>query len=253
MAKNTLLRAILLLSLILILPLLALASPIPPPPLRCADGSIGRCNPVPDPNCINPCDAIDIAPDPGPINPPPGQTTILPPPTSILSEAVFDLLVFRNHYECRHPDGVLFREHWIACGYTVDFLGQKLTECLEMLPPPAPPKTECSGDFTDGQGGALWKPISESTGNPVFLLPASYCGKINSVEIATATGEHIINGKPRYDGKVKPCGPNSGRVHYDVPKRTSELAAFGEIYVHIALDDGAIECRKVKLASERFD
>jgi hypothetical protein len=247
-------RSILLLVSLLFIPFVAFASPMPPPPLVCADGSIGRCNPVSDSNCINPCDVVDIAPNPGPISPPPGNVVVLPPPNSIVSESVFDLIVFRNRYECHHPDGALFREHWIACGYTVDILGQKLDECLAALFPPAPPQGECDGSFIDGQGGALWKPISESTGKPVFLLPSSYCGNVSSTGITDTSGNHIVSPKPRYDGKVKPCGPNSNRAHYDVPMRTSELAAFGEVFVHISLDNGSIECRKVSPnASARQD
>lgn len=243
--KHTFLARTLLIVSLSLCPFIVLASPIPPPPIRCADGAIGRCNPVSDPLCTNPCDVMDIAPNSEPINPVPGQITVLPPPTSILTPEVFDLLVLRNNFECSHPDGVLFREHWIACGYTVDYLGQKLNECLAMLPPPEPPKGTCDGDFYDGQGGALWKPISESTGNPVFLLPSNYCGEITSVEITTTNNKHIINGKPRYDGKIKPCGPNGGRVHYDVPVRTNDLATFGEVYVYVFLDNGQTECRKV--------
>ena len=76
--------------------------------------------------------------------------------------------------------------HWEASWSTlrqqntqINILQNELEFCYEsQLPPPTPelPYT-CSvtEDMIDGPGGAVWKPVSESDGSPVLLMPTSYC------------------------------------------------------------------------------
>lgn len=103
-------------------------------------------------------------------------------------------------------------------------------------------------DFSDGiRTGALWKPFSDSTGNAVFLLPASYWTATANLEIYGSDGTMIV--KP----KRRSCCPNGGRAHYDVPMSAVELAAFNPITVKLTMQNGTTECRVVPNATSRID
>ena len=102
-------------------------------------------------------------------------------------------------------------------------------------------------DFFDGGGGALWKPVSESTGNPVILLPASYWTSTQSIEVFGADGQFIVN------GTFRTCCPNDNRAHFDIPRRASQLAANDPIIVRFNLKNGTKECRVVEDATQRND
>jgi hypothetical protein len=60
---------------------------------------------------------------------------------------------------------------------------------------------------TTGGSGFLWKPVSESNGRLVVLIPAQYTGRIASVFLARRTGTVIEQGS--YVGIF-----NGGRAHY---------------------------------------
>jgi hypothetical protein len=102
-------------------------------------------------------------------------------------------------------------------------------------------------DFSDGGGNALWKPVSDNTGNPVFLLPAEYWDTIQEIEILSASGDLVVEGRPRN------CCPNGNRAHYDVPRRASSLMPYAPITVRLTLSDGTTECREVPVPTQRYD
>jgi hypothetical protein len=102
-------------------------------------------------------------------------------PKSVIASGVESFDQFFS-LDCVHPDGVLFRDHWLAAGYTVDlgnsvaftlqgqnfYLSSALNECLDPTPPPGP-TCDIGDTFRDGRGGDLWKPESDNTGKVVVL------------------------------------------------------------------------------------
>lgn len=173
-------------------------------------------------------------------------------------------------------DGVVEMEveydHWLACGYTIDFfqgiiddlllendvlrldLGtclQDLETCENPPPPPGPVVPEgCTNvsDFVDGSGGALWKPVSDNTRNPVILYPSSLTGRL----VRSSCVVYGVDG-----GRVVRCPyrtvANGGREHYDVPRRASSLVEDSPITVVIERDDGELDCRRVNDPTRRDD
>ncbi|MDZ4197933.1 MAG: hypothetical protein U1E27_01465, partial [Kiritimatiellia bacterium] len=61
-------------------------------------------------------------------------------------------------------------------------------------------------------GGFIWKPVSESDGKLVVLLPAGYKGKVNGCWIARGDGSVVENG--RFVGDTH----NGNRPHYRFSK-----------------------------------
>jgi hypothetical protein len=102
-------------------------------------------------------------------------------------------------------------------------------------------------DFFDGQGGALWKAVSENTGNPVMLLDSEYWYSSKSIQIFGRDGQYILSAKRRN------CCPNGGRGHWDIPMSGGRLEAYAPIQVRLSLTNGATECRTVYHPSRRED
>lgn len=63
-------------------------------------------------------------------------------------------------------------------------------------PAPAPAPKPTAPVSTGGGGGFLWKPVSDSNGNLVVLLPSQYNGKVSSVSVNGERGSFsgIANG-----------------------------------------------------------
>ncbi len=73
---------------------------------------------------------------------------------------------------------------------------------------PTEPFGPSAGFGTEGEGGGfLWKPISESDGNLVILLPSQYTGVATGCHVANAAGDLIETGHYTGDG-------NGNRQHY---------------------------------------
>lgn len=211
-------------------------------------------NPFTPPECVELCGQIpDNPPDPGVPSPAPGFEVIPAPgetefqdlfgqplPRSISPEFHTEIVQSENFY--------LVYSHWIACGASLDFINGLLLECLSPAPTPEPAVCTKQASWS---GGALWKPTSENTGNPVILLPKSGCGNITRVELLRPDGEKIANAKTRIDGKIRECGPNGGRPHYDTTAKASSYPA--NLIVRTVFDSGSTECRTVPNPSQRYD
>ena len=105
-------------------------------------------------------------------------------------------------------------------------------------------------DFVDGPGGALWKPFSDNTGRPVFLLHRSYWSGpkgVTNIEVVDRDGNFIVNGTRRT------CCPNGGRAHFDVPRSATSMNPVAPITVKLSLSDGTVECRNVPTPTQRYD
>lgn len=100
-------------------------------------------------------------------------------------------------------------------------------------------------DFRDGPGGALWKPVSENTRKPVFLLPGSY-KHVRDIDVFGADGQRITG------GSFRTCCPNGGRAHFDVPVSGGRLEDYAPITVRLGVD-GGYECRIVENPEDRVD
>ncbi len=105
-------------------------------------------------------------------------------------------------------------------------------------------------DFSDGGGGALWKPVSDNTRQPVFLLPAEYWDSadkgVNDIDVLDANGNVIANGSRRT------CCPNGNRAHFDVRTSCQSLGP-APITIRMSLNGGTTECRTVPNPCSRFD
>lgn len=82
---------------------------------------------------------------------------------------------------------------------------------------------------TTGGSGFLWKPVSESDGRLVVLIPPQYTGRISSVFLARRTGTVIEQGA--YGGIH-----NGGRAHY---RFSAPGSSYGTAIFAVAdLEDG---------------
>lgn len=100
----------------------------------------------------------------------------------------------------------------------------------------------------DGAEGFLWKPESESDGKLVVLLPASFTGLIDKLEVHN--GEPFTDETKVGEGRYANVG-NGGREHY----RFSETGGgYGEnLYAVAFKKDGESVYWKIPNGSERLD
>lgn len=87
---------------------------------------------------------------------------------------------------------------------------------------------------------ALWKPVSESTGRPVLLLPASYLGAV--IELYSPTGIKVAVGNDR--GYLA----NGNRAHFDIS--TKNLPFETRVLIKNGPDT---ECRYLLDPSKRYE
>lgn len=189
-----------------------------PPPLLCTNGESPSCNPVNDVLCDS---ELACA----------GEITV--GKEQVYAPALLSPLGIEQKW----------REHWQACqlhNFQLQDLVNQLSTMLVIIPP------TCS-NFSDGPGGKLWKPVSDNTGRPVFLLPGSFQtnrgGKVgevfsvNSEKIADVSYRSIANG---------------GREHYDINVLASSLDKFKPITININRGAG-VECFVVEEPTKRVD
>ncbi|MCB0323007.1 MAG: hypothetical protein KDD69_05515 [Bdellovibrionales bacterium] len=136
-----------------------------------------------------------------------------------------------------------------APGDTLMMPGSRAQQAApDALPPTATVQCDSTGDFLDGGGGGrLWKPFSDNTGRPVFLLPGSYWERVGSVEVFGNDGEKVL------DGTLRNCCHNGGRAHYDIPADTYGLDSVSPLTIRLNFRGGGNECLTVPMASQRFD
>jgi hypothetical protein len=103
------------------------------------------------------------------------------------------------------------------------------------------------GTFVDGGQGRLWKPVSESHGTPVTLMPARYGAA--SVGIYNNRGELVDTPLRR-----NCCDHNGGRDHAYFSRTATDLATTGvPLTVRYEFPDGSAECLTVDNPSLRYD
>ena len=142
------------------------------------------------------------------------------------------LMGLEDEDECIHPDGQLYQTHWLACGETVALEQAKnlaaaetitqwsarallaesaLAQCQAELNPPPVGFEDCF----QYQRPELWKPVSDNTGWPVFLLPESE----RELEWRALDSE----GSEVVDVTFRTCCPNGNRAHWDVRAKCQSL------------------------------
>ncbi len=117
----------------------------------------------------------------------------------------------------------------------------------ETLPEITEVQCDIVGSFEDGPSGRLWKPFSDNTRQPVFLMPRSYWETVQSIEVFAADGTFLLSGGRRV------CCPNGGRAHFDVREDPFELNEFAPLTVRLNFRDGGNECLGVPDATQRYD
>lgn len=106
----------------------------------------------------------------------------------------------------------------------------------------------CSNEIrTFGGNGELWKPVAESTGTVVILMPAEY----------RHAGVEILNNQNKVvDEPLKRscCDHNGGREHVFLIRSASSLATAGlPLSVVFRFPDGRVECRTVPNPHQRYE
>lgn len=101
----------------------------------------------------------------------------------------------------------------------------------------------------DGGGGFLWKPVSDSDGNLVVLLPTDLKGMIDRVEIHSElppTDETKLD-----EGKFAGDTHNGGRPHFRFSQPGED---YGEnVHVVVFKDDGSTVTWEIADGSQRYD
>lgn len=115
--------------------------------------------------------------------------------------------------------------------------------------PTLPPPGECVVQSPrDGNEGFLWKPISDTRRFAVTLLPATYTGKVEGVDVLTKSGELIKslpskgvgNGNRTHWQDYEWTGPDYRRLH-------------GEIQIRARLSNGSCLLYPLEDPSRRID
>lgn len=101
-----------------------------------------------------------------------------------------------------------------------------------------------SGNPLDGSEGFLFKPISDTRGTLVVLLPKDLTGNIESLVLKTITGEEVEKGSF--------SGVNNGdREHFRFTKPGAEYPK--DLVVEVKLKDGNIKTYNIPDPSQRYD
>jgi hypothetical protein len=152
---------------------------------------------------------------------------------------------------------------WVTAGCefsSVENLGDVSLNDLQGIQaaPPAPAPGDDDGDDggspsppisggegigpVGGGGGFLWKPVSESTGRLVVLLPPQYTGRVSSQHVADSGGTVMDQGL--FTGIY-----NGGREHFRYSKPG---AGYGNnVYAVAVLKDGNTVSWLVPVGSQR--
>ncbi len=101
----------------------------------------------------------------------------------------------------------------------------------------------------DGSGGFVWKPVSESDGNLVVLLPTELKGLISKVEIHSSLPPSEAS--KLAEGKFSGDDDNGERPHYRFPNPGSEYG--DNVHVVGYKDDGTTVTWEIGNGGQRYD
>ncbi len=101
-----------------------------------------------------------------------------------------------------------------------------------------------SGNPLDGAEGFLFKPISETRGTLVVLLPKEMTGNIESLVLKSLTGEEIEKGS--FSSVA-----NGDREHFRFTKPGAEYPK--DLVVEVKLKDGNVKTYSIPDPSQRYD
>lgn len=101
-----------------------------------------------------------------------------------------------------------------------------------------------SGNPLDGAEGFLFKPISETRGTLVVLLPKEMTGNIESLVLKSLTGEEIEKGS--FSSVA-----NGDREHFRFTKPGAEYPK--DLVVEVKLKDGSVKTYSIPDPSQRYD
>ncbi len=106
----------------------------------------------------------------------------------------------------------------------------------------------CSNEIrTFGGNGELWKPVAESTGTVVILMPAEY--RHAAVEILN--NQNKVVDEPL---KRSCCDHNAGREHIFLRRSAGSLATAGlPLNIVFRFPGGRVECRMVPNPHQRYE
>ncbi len=109
--------------------------------------------------------------------------------------------------------------------------------------------TESAAQSLDGEGGFLWKPVSEGDGKLVVLLPTELRGKIDRAEIHSALppSEETKIEEGRFSGD----STNGNRPHFRFDKEGSGYG--NDIYLVCYKDDGSYLSWSIEDGAKRND
>jgi len=130
-----------------------------------------------------------------------------------------------------------------AGGNTLMQTMSKLVDSLQKLVTEVTAKTSSSKSSVSGNGQFLWKPIAESDGNLVILLPSHLTNDVADVEVRTRDGERLERG--RFSGVH-----NEGREHFRFSKSGANFPAGSQVVIR--LKDGSQQTVTVENTGSRF-
>ena len=105
-----------------------------------------------------------------------------------------------------------------------------------------------NGNEIDGDGGFLFKPVSDTTGNLVLVMSSAYSHMISSVVLKNSADEIIETGVSKGFGNPDDGGE---RDHYKFTKPGSSYEK--DLTVEMTLNDGKVVKYKIPDPSQRYD
>lgn len=119
--------------------------------------------------------------------------------------------------------------------------------------PPAPGLGSCTGlDPSDGGGGFVWKPNSDTTYYAVAVMPGIHNGKINSVDVFTKKGAYIKTLTYYGCGNPDTAGPRCNYKDFSLTG-ADYRNQYGSIYLKVNFKKGNCGSYFIENPSIRYD
>lgn len=134
-----------------------------------------------------------------------------------------------------------YKDHYQASQLYSYQLWNAYQECLAKVPTepePTPPGSSNCRVCSDGAGGCLFKPVSDSTGTPVILMPGTSAYANTGLSFSDPT-LHVL--------RTHCCDTNGNRQHWYLSKKSSSITQPLEVY----FENGS--CMLVPDTSKRYD